>query len=100
MREIATSRASATSAPPVQRVYVSPRSGPNVATAEVCPARAPPLGSVAMDDVRRFAEDAVVHVPPGPDEERLEDPRYVLTVTRGTHFWCVTVGKLRFERGG
>ncbi len=50
-----------------------------------------------MDDVRRFAEDAVARVPPGPAEERVEDPRYVVTVSPGTHFWCVTVGRLRFE---
>jgi GNAT superfamily N-acetyltransferase len=52
-----------------------------------------------MDDVARFAEDAVSLVAPGPDEERVEDRRSVVTFSPGTHFWCVTVGRLRFDEG-
>lgn len=38
-------------------------------------------------------------VPTGPDEERIEDPRYVVRFSPGAHFWSVQVGRIRLEPG-
>ena len=50
-----------------------------------------------MDGLRSFAEDPMAHVPPGHDDERIEDPRFILTFSPGAHFWSVSVGRLRFD---
>ena len=48
------------------------------------------------DDVLRFAEDPLASVSIGPDEERISDPRFVVTFSAGGHFWSAAVGRLRF----
>jgi GNAT superfamily N-acetyltransferase len=50
-----------------------------------------------MDAVARFAEDPMAYVPPGPDEERIEDPRFIVMFSPGAHFWSVSVGRLRLD---
>jgi hypothetical protein len=45
-----------------------------------------------MDAVRSFAEDPMAYVPAGPDQERIEDPRFIVTFAPGAHFWSVSVG--------
>jgi GNAT superfamily N-acetyltransferase len=60
--------------------------------------RAGTLG--AVDDLRSFAEDPMAHVPAGPDEERIADPRFIVTFSPGAHFWSVSVGRLRMDAGG
>jgi hypothetical protein len=44
-----------------------------------------------------FAEDPCAGVDLGPGEERIEDPRYVVTFTPGMHFWSVSVCRIRCE---
>ena len=39
----------------------------------------------------------MAHVPSGPDDERIEDPRFIVTFSPGAHFWSVSVGRLRFD---
>ena len=50
-----------------------------------------------MDALRSFAEDPMAHVPVGPDQERIEDPRFIVTFAPGAHFWSVSLGRLRFD---
>lgn len=47
------------------------------------------------DDLLRFAEDPLAYVSLGPDEERMDDPRFVVTFSPGVHFWSTSVGRLR-----
>jgi hypothetical protein len=50
-----------------------------------------------MDAMRSFAEDPMAHVPPERGEERIEDPRFIVTFSPGAHFWSVSVGRLRLD---
>lgn len=36
-------------------------------------------------------------LPPGVDEERIEDPRFIVTFSPGAHDWSVAVGRLRCD---
>lgn len=36
-------------------------------------------------------------LPLGADEERIEDPRFIITFSPGAHFWSVAVGRLRCD---
>ena len=36
-------------------------------------------------------------LPPDTDEERIEDPRFIITFSPGAHYWSVAVGRLRFD---
>lgn len=48
----------------------------------------------------RFAQDPLAFIPVGPDEERVDDPRFVLTFSPGRHVWSTTVGRPRLARDG
>jgi GNAT superfamily N-acetyltransferase len=50
-----------------------------------------------MDTLRSFAEDPMAHLPAAPDEERIMDPRFIVTFSPGAHYWSVSVGRLRLE---
>ena len=41
----------------------------------------------------------MAHVPAGPDDERIDDPRFIVTFSPGAHFWSVSVGRLRLDPG-
>ena len=47
----------------------------------------------------RFAEDPEAFIPLGPADERLEDPRFVLTLAEGGHWWSATVRRVRLRPG-
>jgi hypothetical protein len=50
-----------------------------------------------MDAMRSIAEDLTAYLPARPDEERVDDPRFVVTFSPGAHFWSVSVGRLRLD---
>ena len=49
----------------------------------------------AADDAIRFARDPLAYLVPGPDEERIDDARFVLTFSPGRHVWSTSVGRPR-----
>lgn len=54
------------------------------------PAMTPPT-----EDRMRFAQDPLAYLVPGPDEERIDDERFVLTFSPGRHVWSTSVGRPR-----
>ena len=48
----------------------------------------------------RFAQDPLAYIAPGPDEERIDDARFVLTFSPGRHVWSTTVGRPRLLHDG
>lgn len=44
----------------------------------------------------RFAREHLAYVATGPDETRIDDPRFVLMCAPGRHFWSAMVGRVRF----
>jgi hypothetical protein len=55
--------------------------------------------SAARDELLRFAEDPMAHVVVGPDEQRMLDPRFVVTFSPGNHVWSTSVCRLRVGAG-
>lgn len=50
---------------------------------------------VSAADRVRFAQDPLAYLVPGPDEERIEDERFVLAFSPGRHVWSTTIGRPR-----
>lgn len=48
-------------------------------------------------DLSRFAEDPMTFVPPEPGQERIEDPRFVVTFHKGSHDWS-SIERVRLEK--
>ena len=54
-----------------------------------------PAMAAASDQTISFALDPLGFVAAEPEEERIEDPRFVLTFSPGRHVWSTTVGRVR-----
>jgi GNAT superfamily N-acetyltransferase len=56
------------------------------------------VGRSTIDEpLGRLAEDPAAHLPVEPGEERIEDPRYVISLEPGSHPWSVGVQRLRMD---
>jgi GNAT superfamily N-acetyltransferase len=57
-------------------------------------------GRPTIDEpLRRLAEDPAAWLPAEPGEERIEDPRFVISLEPGSHPWSVGVQRLRLHPG-
>jgi GNAT superfamily N-acetyltransferase len=56
------------------------------------------VGRPTIDEsLRRLAEDPGAFLPAEPGTERIEDPRYVISLEPGSHPWSVGVQRLRLD---
>jgi GNAT superfamily N-acetyltransferase len=56
------------------------------------------VGQPTIDEpLRRLAEDPAAFLPLEPGEERIEDPRYVISLEPESHPWSVRVQRLRLD---
>ncbi len=56
------------------------------------------MGRPTIDEpLRRLAEDPAAYLPVEPGEERIEDPRYLISLQPGSHPWSVGVQRLRMD---